>query len=117
MPLSLCWSRSTFRLLCPHHLAQAAEVASGSTGGRKQRHHRFGTARGGAPMKVIKAIYDFIVGDMIILIGVIVTLVVVALMTNIGALASVRIAAGVVLIIGVLVVLVATLHHELPGQR
>jgi hypothetical protein len=68
-------------------------------------------------VKVIKAIYDFIVGDMIILIGVIVTLVVVALMSNIGALASVRVAAGAVLIIGVLVVLFATLRHELQGKR
>jgi hypothetical protein len=68
-------------------------------------------------VKVIKAVYDFIVGDMIILIGVIVTLVIVALLSNIGALAPLRVAAGVVLIIGVLAVLITTLNHELPGKR
>ena len=68
-------------------------------------------------MKVIKAIYNFIVGDMIILIGVLTAVVVLALINNVSALAPLRIATGSILIVAVLVVLIATLTREARGKR
>ncbi len=68
-------------------------------------------------MKVIKAIYNFIVGDMIILIGVIITILVLALMNLVSALAPLRVATGAILIIAVLGVLTATLFREVKGKR
>ncbi len=68
-------------------------------------------------MKVIKAIYNFIVGDMIILVGVIIATLVLALINNAGALAPLRVATGVILVIAVLVVLSATLYREVRGKR
>lgn len=64
-------------------------------------------------MKVIKAIYNFIVGDMIILVGVIITLIILALINGIGFLAPLRAASGVILIVAVLAVLVTTLNREI----
>ncbi len=63
-------------------------------------------------MKVIKAIYNFIVGDMIILIGVALALVVLAIINNVAALAPIRGLSGPILIIAVLASLVATLSRE-----
>jgi hypothetical protein len=63
-------------------------------------------------MKIIKAIYNFIVGDMVILIGVILTVVVLALINNVGALAPLKGFSGPFLVIGVLSSLVATLSRE-----
>ena len=68
-------------------------------------------------MNVIKAIYNFIVGDMIILIGVLVVVAVLILINNIDALASIRPATGYILIVAVLAVLVATLSREAFGKR
>ena len=68
-------------------------------------------------MKVIKAIYNFIVGDMIILIGVLTAVVVLALINNVSVLAPLRIATGSLLIAAVLVVLIATLTGEARGKR
>ena len=68
-------------------------------------------------MRVIKAVYNFIVGDMIILIGVLLTIFVLALINNIDALAPLRVATGAILVIAVLAVLVATLGREARGQR
>ena len=68
-------------------------------------------------MRVIKAVYNFIVGDMIILIGILLTILVLALINNIDALAPLRVATGAILIIAVLGVLVATLSREARGQR
>ena len=68
-------------------------------------------------MKVIKAIYNFIVGDMIILIGVLTAVVVLALINNVSALAPLRIATGCTLIVAVVVVLIATLTREARGKR
>jgi uncharacterized Tic20 family protein len=68
-------------------------------------------------MKVIKSIYNFIVGDMIILIGVIVTVVVLALIENVSVLAPLRAIAGAFLILAVLVVLIASLSRETMGKR
>ena len=63
-------------------------------------------------MKVIKAIYNFIVGDMVILIGVMLAVVILALINNVPALALLRGFSGPFLIIAVLASLVATLSRE-----
>ena len=68
-------------------------------------------------MNVIKAIYNFIVGDMIILVGVIVAIVILALTNTVSALAPLRVATGYVLIAVVLGVLTATLYREARGKR
>ena len=68
-------------------------------------------------MKVIKAIYNFIVGDMIILIGVIIAMLILALIYNVAALTPLRAISGVILVIAVLAVLSATLLREARGQR
>ena len=67
-------------------------------------------------MKVIKSIYDFIVGDMIILVGVVITILVLALIENVR-LAPLQTIAGALLIIAVLGVLLATLTREARGKR
>jgi hypothetical protein len=63
-------------------------------------------------MKIIKAIYNFIVGDMIILIGVALAVAVLALINNVSALAPLKGFSGPFLIIAVLSSLVATLSRE-----
>ena len=68
-------------------------------------------------MKVIKAIYNFIVGDMIILIGVIVAIVILALINTISVLAPLHVATGYVLVAVVIGVLTATLYREARGKR
>jgi hypothetical protein len=68
-------------------------------------------------MKVIKAIYNFIVGDMIILIGVTLTVIILVLINNLTSLASLRIASGIILIAAVLISLTATLYREARGNR
>ena len=68
-------------------------------------------------MKAIKAIYNFIVGDMIILVGVIVAFVILALTNTVSALAPLRVATGYVLIAVVIGVLTATLYREARGKR
>jgi hypothetical protein len=68
-------------------------------------------------MKVIKSIYNFIVGDMIILIGVTLTVIVLVLINSLTSLASLRIASGIILIAAVLISLTATLYREARGNR
>jgi membrane protein implicated in regulation of membrane protease activity len=68
-------------------------------------------------MKVIKSIYNFIVGDMIILVGVIIAMLVLALINTISALAPLRAATGFLLVVAVLAVLTATLYREARGKR
>jgi len=68
-------------------------------------------------LKVIKAIYNFIVGDMIILIGVIIAVLILALINGFSALAPLRAISGVILVVAVLVVLTATLMREALGNR
>ena len=68
-------------------------------------------------MKVIKSIYNFIVGDMIILVGVIIAMLVLALINTISALAPLRDATGFLLVVAVLAVLTATLYREARGKR
>ena len=63
-------------------------------------------------MKVIKAIYNFIVGDMVILIGVMLAVTILALINNIPALAPLKGLSGPFLVIAVLASLVATLSRE-----
>ena len=68
-------------------------------------------------MKPIKAIYNFIVGDMIILVGVIVAIVILAIINTVSALAPLRVATGYLLIAVVIGVLTATLYREARGKR
>jgi len=63
-------------------------------------------------MKVIKAIYNFIVGDMVILIGVALAVTVLALINNVGFLAPLKGFSGPFLVIAVLISLTATLSRE-----
>lgn len=64
-------------------------------------------------MKVFKAVYNFIVGDMIILVGVIVTMIVLAILHFVQTL---QMALGVILIVAVLMTLIATLSRETRGR-
>ena len=68
-------------------------------------------------MKAVKAIYNFLVGDMIILIGILITIVVLAVINNLAFLAPLHVVAGVILVVAVLSVLVATLNREARGKR
>ena len=68
-------------------------------------------------MKVIKAIYNFIVGDMIILVGVLFATLLLALIDNIKALSSLQSVSGLILVIAVLAVLGLTLLREARGKR
>lgn len=68
-------------------------------------------------MKVIKAIYNFIVGDMVILIGIALTVTILALINNISTLAPLKGISGPILVIGVLSSLVATLSREAFSLR
>ena len=68
-------------------------------------------------MNVIKAIYNFLVGDMIILIGVLAAVVILALINGIPALAPLRVISGILLIVAILAVLFATLNREARGHR
>ena len=70
-------------------------------------------------LKAILAIYNFFVGDLVILIGVTLTMVVLALIHFLGALTLLRGGSGIILIVGVLATLVATLGREVirPENR
>jgi hypothetical protein len=63
-------------------------------------------------VKIIKAIYNFIVGDMFILIGIALTVTILALINNVSALAPLKGFSGLFLVIGVLGSLVASLSRE-----
>jgi hypothetical protein len=64
-------------------------------------------------LKVILAIYKFFVGDLVILIGVTLTMVILALIHFVGALAPLQAGSGLILVVGVLATLVATLGREI----
>ncbi len=70
-------------------------------------------------LKVILAVYNFFVGDLVILLGVTLLMVVLALIHFLGALAALRGGSGTILIVGVLATLVATLGREVirPENR
>ena len=63
-------------------------------------------------MKIIKAIYNFIVGDMVILIGVALAVTVLALINNVSALAPLKGFSGPFLVMAVLASLVVSLSRE-----
>jgi hypothetical protein len=63
-------------------------------------------------LKVILAVYNFFVGDLVILIGTVLTMVILALINSLGALAALRGGSELILIVGVLATLVATLGRE-----
>jgi hypothetical protein len=63
-------------------------------------------------VKVIKAIYNFIVGDMVILAGVTLAVIILALINNVAVLAPLKGFSGPFLIIAVLSSLAATLWRE-----
>ena len=70
-------------------------------------------------LKVILAVYKFFVGDLVILIGVTLTMVILALIHFLGALTVLRGGSGIILIVGVLATLVVTLGREVirPENR
>ena len=68
-------------------------------------------------MKVVKAIYNFLVGDMIILVGVIIAIVILALIHTVSVLAPLHVLTGYLLIAVVIGVLTATLYREASGKR
>ena len=68
-------------------------------------------------MKVIKAIYNFIVGDMVILIGIVLAVIVLALINNVSALAPLKGFSGAFLVFAVLLSLVSTLYREAYSSR
>jgi hypothetical protein len=68
-------------------------------------------------MKFIKSIYNFIVGDMIILVGVFLTICILTLIETLPVLAPLRVAAGIILILSVLAVLLATLSREVFSKK
>src|SRR5438876_3956243 len=78
---------------------------------------------GGATMniilKAILAVYNFFVGDLVILLGVTLLMVILALIYFLGALAALRGGSGIILIVGVLATLMATLDREVmrPENR
>jgi hypothetical protein len=63
-------------------------------------------------VKIIKAIYNFIVGDMVILIGVVLAIIVLTLINDVSALAPLKGFSGLFLIVAVLASLVASLSRE-----
>ncbi|GLV59994.1 hypothetical protein KDH_68170 [Dictyobacter sp. S3.2.2.5] len=67
-------------------------------------------------MNIIKAVYNFIVGDMVILIGVLVLLAVLLLINNVAALASIRVITGPLLIVALLAILITTLLREIKPR-
>jgi hypothetical protein len=68
-------------------------------------------------VKTLKAVYNFIVGDMIILVGILGIAIVLGLIGYIPALAPLRVAIGPILIVAALVTLSATLYREARGKR
>ena len=63
-------------------------------------------------LKAILAVYNFFVGDLVILLGVTLTMVILALIYFLGALTPLSGGAGAILIVGVMATLVATLGRE-----
>ena len=68
-------------------------------------------------MKAIKAVYYFIVGDIIILIGILVAIGILAIVNNVSAFAAVRNFSGAFLVIVAIVLLASTLNREARGKR
>src|SRR5207302_9204128 len=100
------------RFCLAHRLAQAGEKARASSGDGESTSPRYRTIKGGYSVKVIKAIYNFIVGDMVILIGITLAVIILVLINNVPALAPLKGFSGPFLILAVLGSLVATLSRE-----
>lgn len=63
-------------------------------------------------MKIIKSIYNFFVGDMVFLIGVLVAVLLLALIDSVAALSALKVASGIILIVAVLLLLFVSLRQE-----
>src|SRR5437588_5765062 len=98
-------------------LAQTGENATARAGDRKAIGPGYRVFKGGFSVKVIKAIYNFIVGDMVILIGVVLAVVILALIKNVAVLAPVKGISGPFLGLAVLGSLTATLSSEAFSSR
>ncbi|MBV9616823.1 MAG: hypothetical protein JO011_03915 [Ktedonobacteraceae bacterium] len=68
-------------------------------------------------MKAIKAVYNFIVGDMVILVGMVLVFLLLVLINTVAALTPVRAYSGLILIVVTLTVLGITLSRELVGRE
>jgi len=68
-------------------------------------------------VKVIKAVYNFLVGDMIILVGILITVVILTLILDVPGLQSLKVISGVILIVAILTVLTTTLLREALGNK
>jgi len=68
-------------------------------------------------MNVIKAIYNFIVGDWIILSGILLVVALLAVLHFVDGLAALRSVTGIVLIVAILAVLILTLSREAYGRK
>ncbi len=68
-------------------------------------------------MKVIKAVYNFFVGDMIILVGILITVAILTLILDVPGLQALKVISGVILIVAILTVLTATLLREALGNK
>lgn len=68
-------------------------------------------------MNVIKAIYNFVVGDMVILVGIIITVVILALISTISALSALKVASGYILVLAALIIITTTLYRETHEKK
>jgi hypothetical protein len=68
-------------------------------------------------MNVIKAIYNFVVGDWIILSGILLVVALLGLIQWVSGLAALRGSSGIILVVAILVVLVLTLSREVYGKK
>ena len=68
-------------------------------------------------MKAIKAVYNFIVGDMVILVGMVLVFLLLVLINTVAALTPIRAYSGLILIVVALAVLGITLSRELVGRE
>ena len=68
-------------------------------------------------MKALKAVYNFLVGDMVILVGIVLVFALLTLINAVAVLAPIRAYSGAILIVVVLAVLGITLSRELRGRE
>ncbi|GCE31662.1 hypothetical protein KDA_71460 [Dictyobacter alpinus] len=68
-------------------------------------------------MKPLKAVYNFIVGDMIILVGIVLVFLLLLLINNVASLAAIRPYSGLILVVVILAVLGITLNRELRSKK
>jgi hypothetical protein len=68
-------------------------------------------------MKAIKAVYNFIVGDMIILVGILLAFIILLAINTLPALKFARTFSGTIFIVFVIATLVATLAREAYSSK